>query len=140
MSTIGPMQPKTLQGLRGDIDQKGFGQSIQSYDDPRIDGFRQSCRQGGDPALDLARSMRTTASQNDWRAIESPEGPALELGNTNPHSDFARQYLQYDRTTQGVLLTSIVPGLFGGMIESALFSPDGQVKVQSGYGGFRDSA
>ena len=69
MSTIGPMKPKTLQGLRGDIDQKGFGQSIQSYDDPRIDGFRQSCRQGGDPALALASSMSTIASQNDWSVL-----------------------------------------------------------------------
>lgn len=136
MSTIGPLNPRTLQGLRGDIDQKGFGQSIQSYDDPRIDGFRKSCQQGPDAALDLAKSMRTTASQHDWRA----QGAEMVLGNTNPHSDFARQILQYDKATQSVLLTSIVPGLFGAAVEMATLGPDGGVKVQSGYGGFRDSA
>ena len=66
--------------------------------------------------------------------------PRSTTGNTNPHSDFARQILQYDKATQSVLLTSIVPGLFGGAVEMATLSPDGGVKVQSGYGGFRDSA
>ena len=140
MSTIGPMQRRTVEGLRGDIDQKGFGQSIQNYDDPRIDGFRQSCQQSSDPALDLAKSMRTTASQHDWRNIQGSEGPEVVLGNTNPHSDFARQILRYNRATQSVLLTSIVPGLFGAAVEMATLSADGQEKVQSGYGGIRDSA
>lgn len=134
------MQPRTLQGLRGDIDNKGFGQSIQSYDDPRIDGFRQSCQQGPDAALDLAKSLRTTGHQHDWRAVQTAEGTEVILGNTNPHSDFARQILQYDKATQSVLLTSIVPGLFGGAVEMATLSADGQVKVRSGYGGFRDGA
>jgi len=133
------MGRRTVEGLRGDIDHKGFGQSIKTYDDPRIDGFRQGCQQSTDPALDLAKSLRTTGSQHDWRNVQGSDGPEVVLGNTNPHSDFARQILQYDRATQSVLLTSIVPGLFGAGVEMATLSADGQVKVESGYGGFRDS-